>query len=98
MTEPTFSRWLRKVGDTHESEIDCSACLDQISAYVDLEVATGQAAGSMPDVSQHLNQCSICFDEYQVLKELARLESIDQLPEEDVLRQQLKRHPKSEQS
>jgi hypothetical protein len=96
MTESSFSRWLKKVGDTQETEIDCSACLDQISEYVDLDLATGEAAMSLPHVNHHLNQCAICFDEYQVLKELARLESTDELPEEDVLRNQLRRYPKSD--
>ncbi len=96
MTEPTFSRWLKKVAETQETEIDCSACLAEISDYVDRELANGDAAASMPHVNHHLNQCAICFDEYQVLRDLARLESVDALPDMEALRQQLQRDPNAD--
>jgi hypothetical protein len=89
--EPKFSRWMKQVRDTQDEEIDCSACLDQISRYVDLELATGEAAQSMPQVELHLRQCAVCREEFEVLSELARLEADDRLPDPAELAERLKR-------
>ena len=89
--EPKFSRWMRQVRDTQDEEISCSVCLDHISQYVDLELATGEAGQAMPLVSHHLHQCAVCREEYEVLSELARLEAHDDLPTQEELIEQLKR-------
>ncbi len=88
--ESKFSRWVKRIRDTQDVEIDCSACLDQVSQYVDLELATGRAAEQMPQVKQHLDQCAVCFDEYQVLRDLARMEMKGDLPSTDQLEDRLK--------
>ena len=53
--KPNLSRWIKSVRDTQVEEITCSECLDQVSQYVDLELASGQAARQMPRVKQHLD-------------------------------------------
>lgn len=95
--ETKFSRWMRQVRDTRDEEIDCSACLDQISQYVDLELTRGEAAQVMPLVSHHLTQCAVCREEYGVLRELARLEMNGAMPTEEELLDQLQRPPESTQ-
>jgi hypothetical protein len=90
LMEPKFSRWMKQVRDTKDEEIDCSSCLDQISQYVDLELATGDAARSLPQVEHHLRQCAVCCEEYEVLSELARLEAQDNLPSQDEMIERLK--------
>ncbi len=86
-----FSHWVKQIRNTQAVEIDCSACLDQISQYVDIELATGQAAPRMPQVKQHLDQCEVCREEYLVLRELARLEQDGGLPSNDDLKDQLRK-------
>ena len=95
--EPKLTRLMRRVRDTQESEIDCSACLDEISRYVELELADGEVERTMPLVHQHLHQCTVCFEEYQVLRELARLEASDDLPSPETLLAQLKRDPDADE-
>jgi hypothetical protein len=88
--EPSrFKKWLEQIGATQPEEISCSACLDQVSAYVDLDVAGQPAAEQMPALAQHLVQCRVCREEYQVLRELASLEAGGRLPGEDELRRSL---------
>lgn len=91
--EPKFSRWMKQVRDTQAEEIDCGVCLDHISQYVDIELATGEAAQAMPSVSHHLRQCAVCREEYELLSELARLEEQAALPTQAELIEQLKRRP-----
>jgi hypothetical protein len=89
-----LSRWLKKVQETQEEEISCSECLDQVSQYVDLELATGEAARRMPQLRQHLDQCRVCSEEYQVLRDLARLEAENDLPTHEELAGKLRQDPK----
>lgn len=92
--KPNLSRWIKSVRDTQVEEITCSECLDQVSQYVDLELASGQAARQMPRVKQHLDQCLVCREEYQVLQELARMEAEGDLPKKEELLERLKRSGK----
>jgi len=89
--EPKFTRWVKQVRDTQDEEIDCSMCLDHISQFVDIELATGDAAQAMPQVDHHLHQCAVCREEYEALSELARLEILGDLPTEAELIAQLNR-------
>ncbi len=89
-----FARWIKKIRNTQEVEINCSECLDQISQYVDLDLSTGQAAARMPQVKQHLDQCEVCHAEYLVLRDLARLDLEGGLPSNDDLTDRLKGHSK----
>ncbi len=88
-----FSNWVRQIRDTQADEIDCSTCLDQLSQYVDLELASANVAGRLPQVKQHLEQCRVCSEEHQVLYELARLEREGGLPSTDQLIERLKKPP-----
>lgn len=87
-----FSHWIKQARDTQDEEIDCSECLDHISTYVDLELEHENVAQRMPQVKQHLAQCKVCREEYQVLKQLASLETDGELPANEELMERLKRH------
>lgn len=67
-----FARLVKRVLETQDEEIDCSACLDGVSEYVDLELSCGQAAERMPHLKHHLDQCQICQEEYLLLLALAK--------------------------
>lgn len=82
---------MKRVNDTQDEEINCSACLDQVSEYIDMELSGIQAAERMSQVKHHLGQCSVCMEEYQVLRSLAQYEAEDRLPTNEELAEQLKR-------
>jgi hypothetical protein len=81
-----FIQWLKNVYETRENEISCSECFDLVSRYVELEIANEDAAGKMPEVRHHLNQCRACRDEYEALRDLRRLEDNGELPSVDDLK------------
>jgi hypothetical protein len=85
-----FENFVRKIKNTQEVEINCSTCLDLISEYVDLDLATGKAAEGMPQVKQHLGQCAVCHEEYELLRELAWLEVENHLPTNEELADRLR--------
>jgi hypothetical protein len=84
--DPIITRWrrlLRQLQETQDHELSCSECFDQLSDYVDLELAGQPVAERLPMLRQHLTQCGVCREEYQVLRELARLSASGELPSED---------------
>ena len=89
MKKDRFERLLKNIHNTREQEISCSECFDQVSSFVDVELAGEDAAGRMPQLRQHLDQCAACREEYETLRDLRRLEKDGQLPSVDDLKDQL---------
>jgi len=86
VTRPDFYSFLRHIWETEDQEISCTECFDLVPQYVDLEI-TGQVAHKkLPRLRQHLNQCGVCREEYEVLRDLARGEAEGRLPPTDELR------------
>lgn len=89
MNHDRFGKWLRSIDETREEEISCTECFDLVSHFVELESSGQDAAGSMPQLRQHLDQCRACRDEYETLRDLRRLEDEGGLPSADDLRNSL---------
>ena len=86
MRKDRFEQWLKNIHQTREHEISCSECFDQVSHFVDVELAGEDAAGTMPQLRQHLGQCAACREEYETLRDLRRLEDQGRLPSVDDLK------------
>jgi hypothetical protein len=84
-----FERWLKNIHQTQDEEISCSECFDSVSHYVEVELSGQDPALKMPQLRQHLKQCAACREEYETLRDLARLEKDDQLPSLDDLKDSL---------
>jgi predicted anti-sigma-YlaC factor YlaD len=66
---------LRLAARTRDEELSCTDCFDLLPQYVDLEIA-GQAPDErLPLFRQHLEQCGVCREEYETVRELARQEA-----------------------
>jgi len=89
MKHHRFEKWLRNIYETREEEISCTECFDLVSRFVELESSGQDAAASMPQLRQHLDQCRACRDEYETLQDLRRLEDESGLPSVDDLRNSL---------
>jgi hypothetical protein len=80
-----LERWLQNIYKTQDEEISCSECFDLVSHFVDVELSGEDAAARMPQLKQHLDQCAACHEEYETLRDLARLENDGDLPSSDDL-------------
>jgi hypothetical protein len=83
---PMTARWrrlLRQVHETQDHELSCSECFDQLADFVDLELAGQPVAERLPLLRQHLAQCGVCHEEYQVLRELAQMTATGEVPTDD---------------
>ena len=85
MKRNRFERWLQNIAKTQDKEISCSECFAGVSHFVDVELAGEDAAVKMPQLKQHLDQCAACREEYEALRDLARLEKDGELPSSDDL-------------
>lgn len=84
-----LERWVRLIAETRPDEISCSECLDRISVYVEAEQAGHDSFAEMTPVAQHLVQCQVCREEYEVLSELVALEKDGRAPSIDDLKASL---------
>ena len=87
MERPAWQRLVRSIAHTEDEEISCSECFDLVSEYVDREVAAD--GRRLPQLEQHLQQCGVCREEYEILRDLARLEADGRVPSADDLRRSL---------
>jgi len=85
MNQHRFTDWLKNIYETRENEISCTECFDLVSRFVEMEIAGEDAASSMSELKHHLNQCRACRDEYEMLRDLRRLEENGELPSLDDL-------------
>jgi hypothetical protein len=72
---PGLRRLLETVADTEDEEISCTECFELVSQFADAEVAGRAGDRTMPRLQQHLRQCGVCREEYEVLRDLVRLEA-----------------------
>ena len=66
-----LKRWLERIDATQEEEISCSECFRLVSVLVDRELAGEDLNKTLKMVKQHLDQCQVCQEEYEILRELA---------------------------
>jgi len=71
---------VRLAAATADEELSCSRCFELLPQYVDLEVAGDAPDRRIPLFRQHLEQCAVCREEYETLRELARLEAEGNFP------------------
>ena len=72
MTPRPFDRLLRQIAHTEPEEISCSACFDLLASGVEHELAGAAPTPVQARLAQHLGQCAVCREEYEVLRSLVR--------------------------
>jgi hypothetical protein len=72
-----LERLLSLIARTEDEEISCSTCFELLPPYVDLEAAGEDVEARVPGLRQHLDQCGVCREEYETLREIVRLEAED---------------------
>ncbi len=59
---------------THEEELACDECFEELDRFVEMELDSLDAATAMPLVQDHLDKCGDCREEYQALLDALRAE------------------------
>lgn len=79
MKSPSLSILQALFEDDAFPTVDCRACQDQLSAYVDAELAGDDAAAAFPTVQTHLAGCATCQLARDELKTLLAQEQSGEL-------------------
>jgi hypothetical protein len=77
-------RFLQRIAETQDEEISCTDCFEALSPAVDLEMAGTAVSRALPPLWQHLQQCAVCREEYEILRDLVRLEADGRRPTSDL--------------
>lgn len=67
-----LDRWVGQILSTEEQELSCSDCFDLISEYVEREQQHAALDARMTSLHQHLGQCRVCREEYEMLSDLVQ--------------------------
>lgn len=84
MTSPTQSILRALFEDETFPTPDCRGCQDQLSAYVEADLAGNDAAAAFPTVHAHLAGCATCQRAHAELRTLLALEQSGRLVEPPV--------------
>ena len=60
-------RLVRVVAETHETEIGCDACFEQLDSFAETEISGAEANVAMPLVGDHLDKCADCRNKFDAL-------------------------------
>ena len=63
---------IKALAATHQDEIGCDDCFEQLSEFADLKLANKSPKKAMPLIHDHLMKCKDCREEYEALLEAVR--------------------------
>ena len=58
---------VRVVAETHETEIGCDECFEQLDSFAETEISGAEASVAMPLVGDHLDKCADCRSKFEAL-------------------------------
>ncbi|MEX0722452.1 MAG: hypothetical protein WD357_11525 [Gracilimonas sp.] len=67
LNKDVLKKLLSKIPVTHEAEIGCDDCFDELNEFAEMELLGKSPEKAMPLVREHLDNCHECREEYQAL-------------------------------
>ena len=58
---------VRVVAETHETEIGCDECFEQLDSFAETEISGAEASAAMSLVGDHLDKCADCRSKFEAL-------------------------------
>jgi hypothetical protein len=80
VTKAQIARLVRRIARTLETELDCGDCGKHVPPFVDAILAGDDAIDRWGAVRQHLEECSVCAQEFAALREIAKMDLEDNWP------------------
>ena len=63
---------VRVVAETHETEIGCDECFEQLDSFAETGISGAEASVAMPLVGDHLDKCADCHSKFEALQRALR--------------------------
>jgi hypothetical protein len=92
VTKAQIARLVRRIAYTLETELDCGDCGNHVPVYVDAILAGEDGIDRWALVRQHLEQCSVCSEEFANLRNAAKMDVEDNWPSPDILLEMIGGH------
>ena len=64
-----LKKLVRAIVATRHDELNCEICFQELDRFVEMTLAGKDSAEAMPLVQSHLELCTDCGEEFQVLLE-----------------------------
>jgi hypothetical protein len=61
------TKLVRIVAETHETEIGCDECFEQLDSFAEISVSGAEASFAMPLVGDHVDKCADCRSKFEAL-------------------------------
>jgi hypothetical protein len=61
------TKLVRVVAETHETEIGCDECFEQLDRFAETEISGAEASVAMPLVGDHVDKCADCRSTLEAL-------------------------------
>jgi hypothetical protein len=85
VTRAQIARLVRRIARTLEAELDCGDCGKHVPTYVDALLAGDDGIDRWAAVRQHLEECSVCAQEFAALRDIAKMDLEDSWPSRAIL-------------
>lgn len=72
MNRDWLARLLRQVSRTETEELSCTECFDLLPTAVELDLAGETGHPVWRGIAQHIGQCGVCREEFEVLRDFVR--------------------------
>lgn len=72
LTTKAIRQMMRSLHTTHQHELSCGECFDEVDRFAEIELTGKNPAEAMPLVQEHLNRCGNCREEYEALLEVLK--------------------------
>jgi hypothetical protein len=69
LTKEIIRKMMRSIHMTHEHEMTCGECFNEVDRFAEMELTGKNPAEAMPLVKEHLERCGNCREEYEALLE-----------------------------
>ena len=61
------AKLVKVVAETHETEIGCDECFEQLDSFAETEISGAEASVALPLVGDHLDKCADCHSKFEAL-------------------------------
>ena len=69
LNKNVLKKLISKVPHTHEGEIGCDDCFEELHTFAEMELEGKSPEKAMPLIKEHLDNCGECKEEYEALLE-----------------------------
>ena len=73
----SIQEMVQRIAATRPLEIGCDECFEQLDHFVELDIAGKNVAEALPLVSEHLERCKDCREEFELLRAMLKAETLN---------------------